>query len=87
VKTGVQGIINKLKTLDSGFRRNDKNRAKETIYETIKFWIGLKFGYYSLAFDMRFIIFNSSNSRARNSQSWVSCLTSSLVCLWVWTVS
>jgi len=32
VKTGVQGIRNGLKTLDSGFRRNDGKRLFPTSY-------------------------------------------------------
>jgi len=32
VETGVQ---NQLKSLDSGFRRNDEKRTKRTFYETI----------------------------------------------------
>jgi len=35
VKTGVQGIHNAMKTLDSGFRRNDGRRPFSTFYETI----------------------------------------------------
>jgi hypothetical protein len=35
VKTGVQGIYNSLKILDSGFRRNDGNPQFQTFYETI----------------------------------------------------
>jgi hypothetical protein len=33
VKTGVQNLLN---SLDSGFRRNDEKRTKQTFYETIK---------------------------------------------------
>jgi hypothetical protein len=36
VKTGVQMIRNCLKTLDSGFRRNDGKWYLLTFYETIK---------------------------------------------------
>jgi hypothetical protein len=36
VKTGVQGIHDALKTLDSGFRRNDGTGAFSTFYERIK---------------------------------------------------
>jgi hypothetical protein len=32
VKTGVQNLLN---SLDSGFRRNDEKRTKQTFYETI----------------------------------------------------
>jgi hypothetical protein len=35
VKTGVQRICNSLKTLDSGFRRNDGKTHLQTFYETI----------------------------------------------------
>ena len=35
-KTGVQRIRNELKTLDSGFRRNDGKRFFSTFYEFIK---------------------------------------------------
>ncbi|OGP64632.1 MAG: hypothetical protein A2170_04885 [Deltaproteobacteria bacterium RBG_13_53_10] len=36
MKTGVQEIRNELKTLDSGFRRNDGKRRFSTFYETIE---------------------------------------------------
>jgi len=33
--TGIQRILNQLKTLDSGFCRNDETRTKGTFYEFI----------------------------------------------------
>jgi hypothetical protein len=36
MEIGVQGILKQLKTLDSGFRRNDKTRAQGTFYNSIK---------------------------------------------------
>jgi hypothetical protein len=36
MKTGVQKLCNKLKKLDSGFRRNDKKWCFSTFYEFIK---------------------------------------------------
>jgi len=53
VKTGVQAIPNQLKTLDSGFRRNDKTWPKETFYETIKF----KKKYFAF-FNLHFALIN-----------------------------
>ena len=35
MKTGVQGIYNYSKRLDSGFRRNDRKVYFQTFYETI----------------------------------------------------
>jgi hypothetical protein len=39
VKTGVQGISNYSRTLDSGFRRNDGKRRLRTFYEIIRYVI------------------------------------------------
>ena len=36
MKTGVQRIYNHLKTLDSGFRRNDTKAHFQAFYEIIK---------------------------------------------------
>ena len=36
MKTGVQGVYKALKTLDSGFRRNDGKRPFSTFYECIR---------------------------------------------------
>jgi len=36
VKTGAQIIYNYMKRLDSGFRRNDRERGFPTFYEIIK---------------------------------------------------
>jgi len=36
LKNGVQVFCKSLKTLDSGFRRNDENRGFRTFYETVK---------------------------------------------------
>jgi len=36
VETGLQNFLKSLKTLDSGFRRNDRKRRFLTFYETIK---------------------------------------------------
>jgi hypothetical protein len=41
VETGVQGIHNYLKKLDSGFRRNDGKPHFHTFYESINIYISV----------------------------------------------
>jgi hypothetical protein len=43
VETGVQGIFNCLKELDSGFRRNDDLWSFSTFYDFIIFGFGICF--------------------------------------------
>ena len=42
VKTGVQGVLNLLKFLDSGFRRNDIFEVLATFCETSHFFLDKK---------------------------------------------
>jgi len=42
VKTGVQYFRNTLKSLDSGFHRNDDSWAFSTFYEVVSFEYGVK---------------------------------------------
>jgi len=46
VKTGVQSVLNALKTLDSGFRRNDVKKNKADFFTSSLFQRGRLIGSF-----------------------------------------